>query len=76
MQFLVRWIESSSVEVTLIQYTNISYSTNFHTKLSALKIVKNKYVTILNNIGLQLIIKKTFWVLKQGLELSFKNLIL
>lgn len=76
MQFLVRWIESSSVEVTYIQYTNISYSTNFHTKLSALKMIKNKYVTLLNNIGLQLIIQKTFWVLKQGLELSFKNLIL
>lgn len=54
----------------------MTYFTNFHTKLSALKIIKNKYVTILNNIGLQLIMQKTFWVLKQGLEFSFKNLIL
>lgn len=41
IQCLVRWIESSSTEVTKQQYPNLLHSTNCHTKLSALKIKKN-----------------------------------
>lgn len=41
IQCLVRWIESSSTEVTKKQYPNLLHSTNCHTKLSALKIKKN-----------------------------------
>lgn len=40
IQCLVRWIESSSTEVTKKQYPNLLHSTNCHTKLSALKIKK------------------------------------
>lgn len=51
IQCLVRWIESSSIEVTKIQHPNLSHSTNCHTKIVSFEDKKNnKYVTLLNNI--------------------------